>query len=49
MSFWLEAQIRVLIGNPIFLATQPAKMFQKFPVGTEKFTFLFGAPNLNAP
>ena len=35
----LDAQINLLIGNPIFLAKKPAKILPKFPVGTTKFIF----------
>ena len=40
----LAAMIRRSIGSPIFLATKPAKISPKLPVGTENETRRWGAP-----
>ena len=36
ISFWFDPHISFETGRPIFFAIQPAKMFPKLPVGTEK-------------
>jgi len=45
MSLTLVAITSRSIGSPMRLATKPAKMSPKFPVGTQKLTARPGAPS----
>ena len=48
MSLTLAAIRSQRTGKPIRLATKPAKMSPKFPVGTVKSTVRAGAPSATA-
>ena len=48
MSFSLVATISRSMGSPMRLATKPAKMSPKLPVGTENEILRAGAPKATA-